>query len=250
MDTITASISENRVLTFAPFTGYTGESGAARFAVSLGPMAAGFDSYTLRFRTGGMDEIFSSNIIEDENSDPAYVSHGVIYCPVGDELTKTGVLFVQVAGYALDDNLQTVVCASSVAKLTFGESIGEGGEKSIFSSTDEKVIASLTAGLSRANRRLDELEDSQRAERFVTCVIKARKITIDCDGSRVTACKNEEQLRQSATVAAGRFDSDETEKIVLICPPAGDDETAMCVISEGENGVSTQYLTYEEVTQL
>ena len=47
--------------------------------------------------------------LESSNSTPAYVTGGVIYCPLPEALTSTGELTVLSASYEKDDNVLTIV---------------------------------------------------------------------------------------------------------------------------------------------
>ncbi len=113
------------IITLKADKGYMGENNAQMLVIELNNEFSEpyYDFHTLLFDTGIHSGKFSSNIIEDENSSPVYRKGNRIYCPLSQELTKTGRLFVQVRAHADGENESGYERRSSVAEIEFLPSI-------------------------------------------------------------------------------------------------------------------------------
>lgn len=120
-----ATMGNYDILTLNADKGYMGENNAQMLIIELNNEFSEpyYNFHTLLFDTGIHNGKFSSNVIVDENSFPAYRQGRRIYCPLSQELTKTGRLFVQVRAHIDSENESVCERRSSVAEIEFLPSI-------------------------------------------------------------------------------------------------------------------------------
>ncbi|MBR4765607.1 MAG: hypothetical protein IK085_02455, partial [Clostridia bacterium] len=75
------------------------------------------------FNTCAPGGCFSSNAVRDEHSSPVYRDGSTVICPLGESLTSTGVLCVQVAAYKTSGTACSAVRKSDILTLTFMPSV-------------------------------------------------------------------------------------------------------------------------------
>lgn len=109
---------------------FCGEHNAARLCITLNDeLKTDVSYYLLSFDVYGLSRRIVSNIISGANSTPAYVTGGVIYCPLPEALTSTGELTVQVEAHKRNDLEVTRITKSAVFTLGFEPSVmGIDGE--------------------------------------------------------------------------------------------------------------------------
>ena len=109
---------------------FCGEHNASRLCITLNDeLKTDASYYLLSFDVYGLSRRIVSNIISGANSTPAYVTGGVIYCPLPEALTSTGELTVQVEAHKRSDLEVTRVTKSAVFTLGFEPSVmGIDGE--------------------------------------------------------------------------------------------------------------------------
>ena len=142
------------ILTLNADKGYMGENNAQMLVIELNNEFSEpyYDFHTLLFDTGIHSGKFSSNIIRDEKSFPAYRQGRRIYCPLSQELTKTGRLFIQVRAHIDSENESVCERRSSVAEIEFLPSI-MGTENTVGNS------ASFEAQVRNAVKVVEENKD-------------------------------------------------------------------------------------------
>lgn len=123
--TITAVMNENDGFELTAAEGFTGEHNAAILKVKLNESFASpeWDYIALVFNTCAPGGCFSSNAVRDENSSPVKREGDFIICPLGEELTRTGTLFVQAAAYKTEEQLCRAVRKSDIFSVAFKPSI-------------------------------------------------------------------------------------------------------------------------------
>lgn len=109
---------------------FCGEHNAARLCITLNDeLKTDASYYLLSFDVYGLSRRIVSNIISGANSTPAYITGGVIYCPLPEALTSTGELTVQVEAHKRNDLEVTRITKSAVFTLGFEPSVmGIDGE--------------------------------------------------------------------------------------------------------------------------
>ena len=109
---------------------FCGEHNAARLCITLNDeLKTDASYYLLSFDVYGLSRLIVSNIISGANSTPAYITGGVIYCPLPEALTSTGELTVQVEAHKRNDLEVTRITKSAVFTLGFEPSVmGIDGE--------------------------------------------------------------------------------------------------------------------------
>lgn len=109
---------------------FCGEHNAARLCITLNDeLKTDASYYLLSFDVYGLSRRIVSNIISGANSTPAYITGGVIYCPLPEVLTSTGELTVQVEAHKRNDLEVTRITKSAVFTLGFEPSVmGIDGE--------------------------------------------------------------------------------------------------------------------------
>lgn len=109
---------------------FCGEHNAARLCITLNDeLKTDTSYYLLSFDVYGLSRRIVSNIISGANSTPAYITGGVIYCPLPEALTSTGELTVQVEAHKRNDLEVTRITKSAVFTLGFEPSVmGIDGE--------------------------------------------------------------------------------------------------------------------------
>lgn len=109
---------------------FCGEHNAARLCITLNDeLKTDASYYLLSFDVYGLSRRIVSNIISGANSTPAYITGGVIYCPLTEALTSTGELTVQVEAHKRNDLEVTRITKSAVFTLGFEPSVmGIDGE--------------------------------------------------------------------------------------------------------------------------
>ncbi len=134
------------VITLKTEQGYTGENNAQLLVIELNNEFSEpyYDYHTLLFDTGIRSGKFSSNVIEGENSFPAYRFDKRIYCPLTRELTKTGKLTFQVRAHAEYADGRSYERRSSVAEIEFLPSV-MGPEETVSNSAsfEEQVRSAV-----------------------------------------------------------------------------------------------------------
>ena len=97
---------------------FCGEHNAARLCITLNDeLKTDASYYLLSFDVYGLSRRIVSNIISGANSTPAYITGGVIYCPLPEALTSTGELTVQVEAHKRNDLEVTRITKSAVFSL-------------------------------------------------------------------------------------------------------------------------------------
>lgn len=109
---------------------FCGEHNASRLCITLNDeLKTDASYYLLNFDVYGLSRRIVSNIISGANSTPAYVTGGVIYCPLPEALTSTGELTVQVEAHKRNELEVTRITKSAVFTLGFEPSVmGVDGE--------------------------------------------------------------------------------------------------------------------------
>ena len=103
---------------------FCGEHNAARLCITLNSeLKTDASYYLLSFDVYGLSRRIVSNIISGANSTPAYITGGVIYCPLPEALTSTGELTVQVEAHKRNDLEVTRITKSAVFTLGFEPSV-------------------------------------------------------------------------------------------------------------------------------
>lgn len=249
MTQINGTINNERVLGFDTHRGYVGEQRAQELVITLGPMAGDFDYYLLKFQTGAYDGSFRSNRIRGEDSEPCSLIDGKIHCPLAQKHTATGVLRIQVVAYRLCEDRVTDIVASSVAEITFGESITEvcGGYDYVKGVLDE--LTELENRLNALEDEVSDLDDTQKQAIFTQTLVAAMEQFKRLDSAKIISYESEEEMQQAAVALAGRFDSDENERLILVCPRSDAGGKVLCLIGENEGGVYTTFYTFDEAME-
>ncbi len=109
---------------------FCGEHNAARLCITLNSeLKTDASYYLLSFDVYGLSRRIVSNIISGSDSTPAYVTDGIIYCPLPEALTSTGELTVQVEAHKREELEVTKITKSAVFTLGFEPSVmGIDGE--------------------------------------------------------------------------------------------------------------------------
>lgn len=103
---------------------FCGEHNASRLCITLNDeLKTDASYYLLSFDVYGLSRRIVSNIISGANSTPAYVTGGVIYCPLPEALTSTGELTVQVEAHKRNELEVTRITKSAVFTLGFEPSV-------------------------------------------------------------------------------------------------------------------------------
>ena len=144
--TITAVMNENDGFELTAAEGFTGEHNAAILKVKLNESFASpeWDYIALVFNTCAPGGCFSSNAVRDENSSPVKREGDFIICPLGEELTRTGTLFVQAAAYKTEEQLCRAVRKSDIFSVAFKPSITGCGAENIHTHENREVLDSLS----------------------------------------------------------------------------------------------------------
>lgn len=145
---ITAAMTADDGFEQARQAGFTGEHNASELVITLNEEFAGeqWDFLALIFNTCAPGGCFSSNAVRDENSAPVYREGNSLICPLGENLTSTGVLLVQAAAYKTSGAHCSAVRKSDILTLTFKPSVmGSGGFLSSNAGFENEVRCAVEA---------------------------------------------------------------------------------------------------------
>lgn len=195
---LSAVIDEKRNFVISPSEGFSGDSNAEIIEIDIGPFAdEGFDFYILNYEVFSTNGMLNSNIIRTDTDEPAYISNGVIYCPLTSQLTASGKLRIQLEAHKKTDKGE-VVKKSSIAELDFAESLM--GESDLLGSS-----SSVIGRLEDIEDRLDTIDSENRGGRISTLEDKTDALE-----------KNSAELKSSASSLESKTASLEEKTADLI----------------------------------
>lgn len=183
---LSAVIDENRNFVISPSEGFSGESNAEIIEIDIGPFAdEGYEYYILNYEVFSTNGRLNSNIIRTDTDEPAYISNGVIYCPLTAQLTASGKLRIQLEAHKKTDKGE-VVKKSSIAELDFAESLM--GESDLLGSS-----SSVIGRLEDIEDRLDTIDSENRGSRISTLEDKTEALETSSSAleNRTASLENE-----------------------------------------------------------
>lgn len=145
---ITAVVNDDDSLIIADNAGFTGEHNADELHITLNDELSGndYDFLALIFNTCIPGGCFSSNTIKTENDSPVSRHGNVIVCPLGEQLTSSGVLCVQVAAYRSEGAQCIQVRKSGIATVNFRPSVmGSAGFLTASAGFENEVRSAVEA---------------------------------------------------------------------------------------------------------